>query len=791
MIIVFLLPVFRFYSPYSPPTCVLLQALGLIMANPPFSAFPVSFSFTTVCDLHLLDRSCRHHYSSFFPLSSVLCSHKGPQPLDVLLAACVAYRLRRSLRVRSQQFSKARRLFLPGFNSLFTSCGPSFAHSFDPFVMGDSLPVFSPSPASPTQALCNVLFEEFKIEFELPITASCPVCSHVGARHTRRPTVPSVVPLSTRLAGSVVNHSSPRLAAIDATPSIESLAVADPIDVPDAVLTRFERLDRSSRIPRWTSQSVCRTFLQRLQLSLSTSGIPQQYWSFVFSFVADDVSVATWLNDRIVQKQLDWPTACSTFTAHFEASDYSAVLLQRYYDLHQARTESVQEYADRFTTLCSALGVAQDDFMTINQFLRNLSDRIQRQYYDFLALEKARGTPYKPASLAHLIEICIGFDVAKRNVAVHSSRPPPPPGALIEQSDPKPAVWCSYHNSTTHSTAACSVAQKALPAIASSGSDPSSSRAPADRKATVTCYSCNELGHYAPDCPKKQQPAVSTSAVASTSPTSPPNVSTFPRRSPRLVTPGTQPIVSALTTDSNAAASVIILSVRGSAYGALLDTGATLSIIDRALATELALSVVPATGQIHLASANQSTERIGVTAPLAVTAMFPDVLPRMANISVEHAFEVMSLDSRQYRFIIGKDLLHLLFPVSIPSSFYVSAPTSAAPPRLVHLAVRSGPPARSTDFVPPGGDAAASTDDDDDDDFFVDEAELIAARSSHPAFARAPMSSSSDRLAQLAYLRSLTRLPPADADGVITLPTAATSEDAVPRLVAPAAAASS
>jgi hypothetical protein len=106
-------------------------------------------------------------------------------------------------------------------------------------------------------------------------------------------------------------------------------------------------------------------------------------------------------------------------------------------------------------------------------------------------------------------------------------------------------------------------------------------------------------------------------------------------------------------------------------FDTLLDSGANVSIIDATLAKSLGITVTPVAGSLKQASTKEPAGRIGVTTPIAVTALFPvphlrEQLPAKA---VEHRFEVLELGDESFQFIIGCDLIHRLIPKQLIGEF--------------------------------------------------------------------------------------------------------------------------
>ena len=111
----------------------------------------------------------------------------------------------------------------------------------------------------------------------------------------------------------------------------------------------------------------------------------------------------------------------------------------------------------------------------------------------------------------------------------------------------------------------------------------------------------------------------------------------------------------------------LLLRVHDYVFNTLIDTGSTISFIDHDVASSIELQIIPSSGIIQLASSSHSLPRVGVTPPSPFTpVVVQGTLQQLAPRT--HAFEVMPLSTHKYQFILGMDLLRLLFPSQIPTS---------------------------------------------------------------------------------------------------------------------------
>ena len=545
---------------------------------------------------------------------------------------------------------------------------------------------------------CSVYFEEFEATYGLSIRDLCPDCDppRLGTRHARRP-------------ASVAVSSSP-----DAVPSSRPSS-----NLISPETTAFIKL--KAHLPIWTKQSVCRTFIQHLERVLTTAGIPNQYWTSVFGFVVEDYAAAEWVKANITDAKLDWPAAVKAFTQHFQVSDYSTQLSNDYWEIKQTKDETVQQFSDRFTNYCTQLDIPDDDLRAIEHFLRRIRPEMSRKFYDYRANKQADDSSFAVTSLSKVIAICIHFDVACRTAMLQHGTTEKVDGRSASSSKSNgPSVgvhakmYCSYHQVNTHNTADCKARKHDASSTTASSSSSSAytAKTASDRKANVTCHACGNRGHYANDasCPKKSQPgislsatsvtkteAVSTSAAsglgaAATRITQSGRVSAPPERytpSVRTVSTDDELRVNTVGLESQSSSTsstvppatarrTVWFMINGVFYTTLLDTGADVSCIDEQLAKKLAVPVVPKDGAIKLAHVGLKAGRIGTTSPISLTAVFSMDTPTLGSKAVTHPFEVMALDTKEYQFILGRDLMGRLFPDNIPSAFYLQAPASTA-----------------------------------------------------------------------------------------------------------------
>ena len=335
-------------------------------------------------------------------------------------------------------------------------------------------------PPPSNEPVCNTFFEEFLEVFQsfdvTSMTDSCPGCGNMGVRHPRRGT--------SQQASTRSGMLSPAAKA-------------------------FMALEK--QLPTYSKSVDVRTYLRNIELVLKTNtGIPITEWPRVFLYtVKGSSSSLEWILANIVDKQLDWTKAKEVFTLHFQKAEYGALLLKKFYGCKQGSDESVQNYSDRFSEICTELerDGYDSDPLVIDHYLKNLNKHIRQKYDDYLCNRRIEqcDVEWSPSSLATIMQICIIYDVGYRTSVSTAAQPSSQPKSSQPakesksnvKSEEKSQVWCSFHKSSTHSTADCRKAKESS-SKNKKGSD--SAAKPAGKSkdlSQVLCYKCGQHGHYA------------------------------------------------------------------------------------------------------------------------------------------------------------------------------------------------------------------------------------------------------------------------------------------------------
>ena len=520
----------------------------------------------------------------------------------------------------------------------------------------------TPSPIS-AGIVCNVYLEEFTSFFDgLSLADPCPGCSVIGVRHPRR-----------EIGASGVGH-------------VSSSGGSKNILSPTAMA--FMKL--GSQFPEWSKNVECRQFLKRIELVLQTNaGIPEAEWKRVFLYTVKEQAAAEWVMENIINENLDWTESKKVFTAHFQKAEYSSLLMKKFHSCKQFTNESVQAYSDRFTEICSEMERKDEDLLVLDHYIRNLNSDIRKKFEDFLSLKRVEqnDVSYQISSLEQLVKICIIFDVARITVNPTSSSSNSNWKSSSDHTERKQnhshghvkPKYCSFHKTNTHNTNECRHANEnksSTPSSANSSSSKPSSFKPGD-KSNVRCYKCGSIGHYSNECTKPASTSNSSGSGSSTSqikrPNNPPDRLTYTQlgqQGQKTDVAGKSVVMNSGIPTGKAGRVWLYDPVKNRHFGTLVDTGADVSFIDSALAKELGITINPAgPGNVTLAHADITTPREGVTGDFNLTAILSFSESEIAVKPIAHKFELMKLDTSQYSFVIGADLLPFLFPISIPVGF--------------------------------------------------------------------------------------------------------------------------
>ena len=527
------------------------------------------------------------------------------------------------------------------------------SHSHSPSNSPLHIPSFSlnPDPVGPVVPVekCGIYIEELEGKYSLGITSPCLACKNPVFLHKRDPRV-GVLPPS----------------------SVPSIVPSIPVLIPTPRYTDFSKVSPLLEKIKWTSTTVCRTLFKQLENVLENNDIDPLKWTRSFRILmSENTQSVEWINKHIIDPNLPWKQACNLFSIHFQSADLTFTLKREFDALKQIKGQTVQAYADKFCDYVVQLN-EPDNGSTIYKFTSNLLPYIHRAYL-FRVDDRTDADPnFSISSLDQVVKICIKLDVINRTVneAFHSS------SSVADKIEEKKSskLHCKEHpNASNHSYENCNKNPKnkgkVVPNSTSSGAGNTKSgeggpnggpafhtkaASAGGMDTTRICFNCGDPNHIAPTCNKPHDP---NSRFRPKKPVG--VVSTLDITLPESV------IICSVDHPSPDKKLPIFLTCNGRTYSTLVDTGATISIVDSVVASELGFKVNPLSGTLSLP--DSLTTRIGKTDRVELIASFPgsEIAPKV----IRYAFEVMNLRSTNYKFILGNDLLGAIFPYSIPRNY--------------------------------------------------------------------------------------------------------------------------
>lgn len=297
----------------------------------------------------------------------------------------------------------------------------------DKNVVESNTPLLSASSSSissPPSLMCSTTVDELLIEkLVTSRLENCPMCSIPAFNHPRSQFSPT--------SSSSVTNSSP---------SINREALKS--------------------LPKWKVDfKQSRAFLDRMEQVFFASNLPSSEFTKQLLISVTDVEEANYIKDNIIDKSLVWAEARVVFQNHFDVFNVVEQNEADYEKIKKLSRETVQHYSDRYLTLCSVLGIPDNDTRAIKHFVHGLDDKLQQDYKKTVNLARIvnSGNNNDLTSLRKVIALIISIELSNQSVPSYSSSTPSS-SSSTQPSTPLRQSMCMYHPKpgTKHTTAECS-----------------------------------------------------------------------------------------------------------------------------------------------------------------------------------------------------------------------------------------------------------------------------------------------------------------------------------------------
>lgn len=609
----------------------------------------------------------------------------------------------------------------------------------------------SPSPAS-ASSLCETDQETLRAEYDLKSADPCPVCTLPIGRHVRRSSTASTA------VSSASSHSSFQLGKNTVLPKwrvdhrhakpfldqVEHRFIADGVlesAWPRLLLKAMSDVHESS----WVNTNIVK---------------PGVDWATARTIFVNHFEVYSYT--ELLQKDYEEckqgpkesvQLYCDRFMELVSQLCYEdttdQVILHFLKGLHNSTQGRIREHIRSTRRMQSSLQKLQGLSLTSENQSRVLP------VYDIKSLREMVEIALDIDRSNQISTSTLGSSAGSSSSSGSSGNTP----SSTETSSSSQKKSCVHHpHSNNHTTAECrNPRAKAFGSASGSSSAAASGTSSSGGGPTVQvnkrgdpvkCFLCGG-NHYAndPSCPRRsdrvtrsasgvQKPnpptssASSSQSASSTSSTAASSAASSPasiRGSAATITAGPPASTPSSTVscgsisvprssvDRNLSAAVVLptqlavflmVKFNGCVYSTLIDTGAEVSFADAPLVTSWGIPIVPPQqgGKVRLAKADIFTDRVG-SAEIDVTALFPS--SDRTAITLRCAFELMPIKGvgNDYHFIIGRDLIPVLFPEgSLPFAYLPQQTASSvivvASSTLVDSLVMSSSDAGMLGFIP-------------------------------------------------------------------------------------------